>query len=245
MRNQRSNGVDNTVTLQSSFRRPTPVKTVTVDHSELQIRNKGFRPWENCKPPKSYVFLKKHKVASSTLRILFKKIDKHLGLQSEPTLIGPQGGCYPARITKKCLVGGYDKIQSINYHFRWNMDEIDDLLEEGTIRVTSIREPLSCFRSVYNYFYARMKQTNTISCETPCWHYPFIEITQGIYNHSIAGFIDLLPDRFDPTTTRNFRVKNYQSFELGLDHLRLVFKMMPLTRSLKLFIIKGALSKTF
>ena len=150
------------------------MKTVTVDHPELQIRNKEFRPWENCKPPKSYVFLKKHKVASSTLRILFKKIDRHLGLQSEPTLIGPQGGCYPARITKKCLVGGYEKIQSINYHFRWNMDEIDDLLEEGTIRVTSIREPLSCFRSVYNYFYARMKQTNTISCETPCWHYPFI-----------------------------------------------------------------------
>lgn len=37
------------------------------------------------------------------------------------------------------------------------MEEIDDILEEGTIRVTSIREPLSCFRSVYNYFYTRIK----------------------------------------------------------------------------------------
>ena len=42
-------------------------------------------------------------------------------------------------------------------YFRWNMEEIDDILEEGTIRVTSIREPLSCFRSVYNYFYTRIK----------------------------------------------------------------------------------------
>ena len=54
----------------------------------------------------------------------------------------------------------------------------------------------------------------------PCWHHPFIEITNGQYNYSITDFIDLLPSRFDPSATRNFRVKNYQSFELGLDHLR-------------------------
>ena len=143
MRNQRVNGIDTTATIQRSFKRPKPAQNVTVDRPELQIRSNEFRPWENCKSPKSYVFLKKHEVASSTLRIIFKKIDKHLGLKSEPKLVGPQGGCYPARITKKCLVGGYEKIQSINYHYRWNMDEIDDLLEEGTIRVTSIREPLS------------------------------------------------------------------------------------------------------
>ena len=54
----------------------------------------------------------------------------------------------------------------------------------------------------------------------PCWHQPFVQITNGQYNYSIADFIDLLPTNFDPTATRNFRVKNYQSFELGLDHLR-------------------------
>ena len=229
MVNQRTHGrsFGTTVITQKSFRRPQPA-LLTVVHSESSHRSTRWsRPWENCKAPKHYVFLKKHKVASSTLRSVFKKIDRHLGLRTEPTLVGPQGGCYPARITKKCLVGGFEEIQSINYHFRWNMEEIDDLLEEGTIRVTSIREPLSCFRSVYNYFYTRMKKSN-ISCETPCWHYPFIDITQGVYNHSIAGFIDLLPERFDPTAARNFRVKNYQSFELGLDHLRQVFKVVLL-----------------
>ena len=58
------------------------------------------------------------------------------------------------------------------------------------------------------------------TCDMPCWHHPFIEITNGHYNYSITDFIDLLPSRFDPSATRNFRVKNYQSFELGLDHLR-------------------------
>ena len=110
VRTQRVNGIDTTATIQRSFRRPKPAQTVTVDRPELQIRSNEFRPWENCKSPKSYVFLKKHEVAFSTLRIIFKKIDKHLGLKSEPTLVGPQGGCYSARITKKCLVGGYKKI---------------------------------------------------------------------------------------------------------------------------------------
>ena len=82
MKNQQVNGIDTTATIQSSFRRPKPAQTITVDRTGLQITSNEVRPWENCKPPKSYVFLKKHKVASSTLRIIFKKIDKHLGLQS-------------------------------------------------------------------------------------------------------------------------------------------------------------------
>ena len=48
------------------------------------------------------------------------------------------------------------------------MEEIDDILQEGTIRVTSIREPLSCFRSVYNYFYTRIKVRLGIVYENLC-----------------------------------------------------------------------------
>ena len=53
-------------------------------------------------------------------------------------------------------------------YLRWNMEEIDDILEEGTIRVTSIREPLSCFRSVYNYFYSRIKVRLGVVNENSC-----------------------------------------------------------------------------
>ena len=165
---------------------------------------------------------------------MFTNFERHAGLYSEPQLIRPQGGCYPARINAECLAfDGYEKIEGkiqfvwtsinvfplgIKYHFRWNMDEINSLLEPGTIRVTSIREPLSCFRSVYNYFYYGVKKSNA-SCDMPCWHQPFYTYVGERKLVPIGEFIDLLPDQFDPTVTRSFRAKNYQSFELGLDHL--------------------------
>ena len=34
------------------------------------------------------------------------------------------------------------------------------------------REPLSCFRSVYDYFYFKIKQINA-TCDMPCWNAPF------------------------------------------------------------------------
>ena len=58
------------------------------------------------------------------------------------------------------------------------MDEIDDLLEEGTVRVTSIREPLSCFRSVYNYFYLNREGKGS-KCDMPCWKEPFSTFLEG------------------------------------------------------------------
>ena len=53
----------------------------------------------------------------------------------------------------------------------------------------------------------------------PCWHYPFYQLTNGRFKVPIGEILELLPEAFDPQATRNFRVKNYQSFELGLDHL--------------------------
>ena len=38
-------------------------------------------------------------------------------------------------------------------------------------------------------------------------------------NVSINQFLDNLPHIFDPNISRNFRARNYQSFELGMDHL--------------------------
>jgi len=35
----------------------------------------------------------------------------------------------------------------------------------------------------------------------------------------IEEFLDLLPSVFNASHTRNFRAKNYQAFEMGMDHL--------------------------
>ena len=115
-----------------------------------------------CEAPTSYIFLKKHKVASTTLKQLFGRVDKYFGIQSEPALIGPQGGCYPARINPDCWPSAgrptFDGGGSIKYHFRWNPELADQLFPKSSIKITSIREPLSCFRSVYEYFYYKIKK---------------------------------------------------------------------------------------
>ena len=57
------------------------------------------------------------------------------------------------------------------------------------------------------------------TCDMPCWNWPFYKMLGRRKDVPITEFLDKLPDVFDPTISRNFRAKNYQSFELGLDHL--------------------------
>ena len=55
-----------------------------------------------CKSKPAYVFLKKHKTASTTFRQLMSHYTRNKGLDGENQLIGPQGGCYPARFNERC-----------------------------------------------------------------------------------------------------------------------------------------------
>lgn len=52
----------------------------------------------------------------------------------------------------------------------------------------------------------------------PCWKEPFYTFLDGREKVSVGDFLDVLPDVFDMTHTRNFRAKNFQSFEFGMDH---------------------------
>ena len=114
---------------------------------------------KTCQTPKSYIFLKKHKVGSTTLKEVFGRFERYVGIQGEPPLIGPQGGCYPARINEDCWprIGRLQQPEGIRYHFRWNLELTDKLFSSETIKVTSIRDPLSYFRSVYEYFYFKIQ----------------------------------------------------------------------------------------
>ena len=53
----------------------------------------------------------------------------------------------------------------------------------------------------------------------PCWNYPYYEMLGNQKNVSIHEFLERLPSIFNTDINRNFRAKNYQSFELGFDHL--------------------------
>jgi len=113
-------------------------------------------------PPKNGV-----KVGSTTLKEVFGRFERYAGIQGEPPLIGPQGGCYPARINLDCWpgVGRLENLQGIRYHFRWNLELTETLFSPETVKVTSIRDPLSCFRSVYEYFYFKIKVKIFLTCK--------------------------------------------------------------------------------
>ena len=53
----------------------------------------------------------------------------------------------------------------------------------------------------------------------PCWREPFRSFMGGREKVPIEEFLEKLPQVFNATHTRNFRAKNYQAFEMGLDHL--------------------------
>jgi hypothetical protein len=46
---------------------------------------------ETCSLPPAVIFLKKHKVASTTFRKMIKNYFHYAGLTAEPQLLGPQG----------------------------------------------------------------------------------------------------------------------------------------------------------
>ena len=48
---------------------------------------------------------------------------------------------------------------------------------------------------------------------------PFITFLDGKEKVPIGDFLNVLPKVFKNDQTRNFRAKNYQSFEFGMDHL--------------------------
>ena len=128
------------------------------------------------------------------------------------------GGCYPGKMSKKCLNG--QRVDSIRYHFRWNMEKMDEILEPDTVKITSIRQPLDMFRSTYNYYYYEHKNVKNIEkiCNSKCARVPFAQIA-GRNDMKVDDFIAILSDKFDPKLPFNYRVKNWQAFELGMDHL--------------------------
>ena len=90
-----------------------------------------------------------------------KRFESYVGIRTLDSTMYAMGGCYPGKITKACL-NGQRVMGSIRYHFRWNMDEIDSILEPGTVRITSVREPLDMFRSTYNYYYYEFRNSRQV-----------------------------------------------------------------------------------
>jgi len=145
-----------------------------------------------------------------------KRFEAYAGISPLTQSMYAWGGCYPGKVTKACING--QRVEGIHFHFRWNMDEMDNILESGTIRFTSVREPFDMFRSAFNYYYYEHRNRIQAKCGT-CMRVPFAQIAGGRNDMPLDEFIDILPDKFNATMPLNYRVKNWQAFEMGMDHL--------------------------
>ena len=112
-------------------------------------------------------------------------------------------------------------------HYRWNMDYLPPIFDPNRSKVkvrtiyseisadktiqtfTTIRNPLSTFRSAYNYFFHGKSQR----CEFGCWGYPFKQFFANSPNQeessfpTIEEFLDILPTVFNASTPFSFRAR--------------------------------------
>lgn len=177
-----------------------------------------------CSPQDGVVFLRKHKSASTTLKAMTEKYLFSIGVESEPPIAGPLGGCFPAEFDERCWAGSKrnEPIQAMTFHFRWNMEYLPAVLDKNRRKVkifTSIRDPLFVFRSSMNFF-NREELVN--SCQFACWEEPYRSLLgKSPKNATVGEVLESMPQKFNYDLPQFFRLSNMQSFELGLSHAKM------------------------
>ena len=82
----------------------------------------------------------------SSLKFVFERFDEYNGNYPEPRLVGPQGGCYPARITSECMAfGGFQKVEGRQSS---NRTVFMTLLQPSSIIFDGICKKLTVFSSL-------------------------------------------------------------------------------------------------
>lgn len=174
-----------------------------------------------CEPHRHIVFLKKHKCASSTIYDILNRYKKKHRLFAASKPIGSFVGGYPNYFNSTFIAPPQaDKYDIIFNHFRWNEAEVKKVTFDDTIFLTSVREPLSHYKSVFDFFYGTFNKEEKIVnhfCNLACSGAPFLEMLRGA-GYPFEHFMTCVPDCYDSTLPWSFRAKNFQVFEMGLDN---------------------------
>lgn len=159
---------------------------------------------------------------SNPYKSVFHNYQKLTGKKTLSPLFGSYGGGYPARMNMSYWTPPIPKENlSVNSHHRFNIDLERKVFKDAKF-FTSIREPLSMFRSSYNFHYYRFTSNQKVlhrSCNNACWSEPFRTMLDGKFQVPVNDFLDVMDENFDPKIDWIFRVTNFQAFELGLETL--------------------------
>ena len=113
--------------------------------------------------------------------------------------------------------------RKVNQSLKQNPEQNDPenkVTFEDTIFLTSVREPLSHYKSVFDFFYGTFNKEEKIInhfCNLACSGAPFLEMLKGA-GFPFEHFMTCIPDCYDSSLPWSFRAKNFQVFEMGLDN---------------------------
>jgi len=204
----------------------------SVAEDGIRIGKDGFSIQDSsCTPPGGMVFLKKHKSASSTLQTVAKNFCRYYSMPSESPPVGSVSGGYPGPFQPQFLgAPRHPKPLAISTHQVFNYEIEKSLFPENSFFLTSVREPFSLFRSMFEYFYRRWDSEAAVrnrKCGFTCWGAPYAHWlaedpseSRVRFGAEISEYLDRLPKIFNKSDSWAFRAKNFQAFELGLDWTR-------------------------
>ena len=167
---------------------------------------------EKCKAPvRHYIFLKTHKTASTTVsNICLRFAARHQLLVALPPEQRWELGAYPAYFNSRFVTPridtNYQKYEVMCHHLRYDEASIDLATYEDKKVFTILRDPVDNFESNFAFFRdGPYKQ--------------WLGVTGGDdYLKRFSEFLNGPGKFYKKTTPWYFRAKNYQAFDLGLEH---------------------------
>ncbi|XP_078488937.1 galactose-3-O-sulfotransferase 2-like isoform X2 [Ciona intestinalis] len=163
---------------------------------------------ERCnKPATNVVFLKTHKTGSSTMsNIMLRFADTHNLTVGLPLKNHWELGGYPAFIDKRLIDPVLPKYNILGHHFRFNIDNLQQIMPADTRYITIIRAPKDNVESVFGFFQDQS---------------PFNVWLEGVDANStklrLQTFYDHPEKFYNKDTDWFFRARNHMFFDIGYD----------------------------
>lgn len=157
-------------------------------------------------PATNVVFLKTHKTGSSTMsNIMLRFADSHNLTVALPLKDHWELGGYPAYIDKRLIDPTLPKYNIIGHHFRFNIDNLREIMPDNTRYITIIRSPVDNVESVFGFFQDQL---------------PFIDWLEGVEANTalrLNMFYKEPLKYYNTDTDWYFRAKNHMFFDIGYD----------------------------
>jgi len=153
------------------------------------------------------VFLKTHKTGSSTMsNIMLRFADTHNLTVALPLKGHWELGAYPAYIDKRLIDPQLPKYDIIGHHFRFNIENLREIVYPETQYITIIRAPKDNVESVFGFFVDQS---------------PFNDWLANVKADTTALRLQTFYDKPDSFFTKDtdwyFRSKNHMFFDNGYD----------------------------